>query len=430
MDEGKDDINGMKSGKSLSLMQQLMDKQQEQSSQQGDGTSQTVNAGDNVITGTNQGPVSSDNQHPPSMTDPKSQPQNQQQQPGQGKPKGKDLSQMSKLSSATHIQQITPQSQQPTQVSQGSSSQQAVPGKSKGKDLAAMVMANPQAVTGNTTNSPHSTDPESMKRLQQQNAARIAAGMQPLGVSPSNATTPGIDASSSFTSVSGDQSQQQQNAPIPSLSSMSPSTNTVANVPTPKPQPVQTPKPTRDEATLSSTQSTSTANVKPPMIGMKISSLLHSLDPSGTFELDEDAEEQLLALANDFASSLIQKSMRIAKHRHTRNKSGIGGGRVSSSNNSGKVVEVGDVSIVLKKNWGITIPGLSSTGDRINPKGRSTLKAMEIMGSSSESKVQPSINEGNDGNIIDEDAESRKRKRTEDGGEMNPVKKMNTALLG
>ncbi len=120
---------------------------------------------------------------------------------------------------------------------------------------------------------------------------------------------------------------------------------------------------------------------------MKLSSLLKTIDPSGLFELDANAEEQLIALANDFASSLIKKSMRVAKHRHLKNKNKNGGsGGLNSLTDITKdqksAVEVEDVSIVLKKNWGITVPGLSTTprSSASSGRGRNSLSAGRILG--------------------------------------------------
>jgi len=204
----------------------------------------------------------------------------------------------------------------------------------------------------------------------------------------------------------GQEQEQEQEQP----STAAPTTIAVAP-PKKKPDPKPTPEPTGVEGILSRTSSniapkttsdnatatadgnsapstnTSTAPPpKPPLIGMKLSSLLKTIDPSGVFELDVNAEEQLIALANDFASSLIKKSMRVAKHRHLKKQykyanNGNGNGNAGSSNS---VVEVHDVSIVLKKNWGITIPGLSTTSATSNSsrsgRGRNILNAGKILG--------------------------------------------------
>ena len=178
----------------------------------------------------------------------------------------------------------------------------------------------------------------------------------------------------------------------------------------PPPSPKPTPRPTRAEGIISgasfmrsnSTQSQSQSKPQPPLLGMKLSSLVKSLDPSGLYSLEPDAEEQLLALANDFANSLIKKSVRVAQHRDSC-ASGGRTGSVSSPNGNGngvqgpkrKRVEVEDVAIVLKKNYGIMIPGLSgkmSSTSRANVNNNATMAAtgtnvalntMRAMGSSS-----------------------------------------------
>ena len=132
------------------------------------------------------------------------------------------------------------------------------------------------------------------------------------------------------------------------------------------------------------------------MVGMKINSLLQSLDPSGMFELDVDAEEQLLSIANDFASSLIKKSTRLAKHRCTK--------KGSSSLNVVKRVEVEDVALVLKKNWGIKVPGLSDLDEE-----RSGFDVGRMFGSSGK-KVTSSASTLNNGkrNWMEVDCKSDK----------------------
>ena len=159
---------------------------------------------------------------------------------------------------------------------------------------------------------------------------------------------------------------------------------------------------------------------------MKLNSLLRTLDPSGMFELDNDAQEQLLALANDFSNSLIHKSMRVAKHRHRRKNQSN-----SSMDGDGKehrpaVVEVEDVSIVLRKDWGITIPGLSSVADRpVNYKGRRGLTAGKILGSSSSSS---NVNPASSTYGVDR-TENGKRKQLEGDDANVSVKKINTTAM-
>ena len=161
----------------------------------------------------------------------------------------------------------------------------------------------------------------------------------------------------------------------------------------PPPSPKPTPRPTRAEGIISgasfmrsnNTQSQSQSKPQPPLLGRKLSSLVKSLDPSGLYSLEPDAEEQLLALANDFANSLIKKSVRVAQHRDSC-ASGGRTGNVSSYNGNGngvqgpkrKRVEVEDVAIVLKKNYGIVIPGLSgktSSTSRANMNNNATMAA-------------------------------------------------------
>jgi len=80
--------------------------------------------------------------------------------------------------------------------------------------------------------------------------------------------------------------------------------------------------------------------------------LLRSIDPTGLYSLEPEAEEQLVAMANDFANALIKKATKVAEHRVA----------VSATPRNGikkrKRVEALDVSIVLKKHYGISIPGL------------------------------------------------------------------------
>lgn len=111
--------------------------------------------------------------------------------------------------------------------------------------------------------------------------------------------------------------------------------------------------------------------------GMKLSTLMKSLDSTGMYKLDESAKEQVIELANDFINVLTHQSLKLSKHRikmqelqqhkfdenDNRDKweknSTLPLDRQKHQVNDKKVVNVYDVALVLRKNWGITIQGLS-----------------------------------------------------------------------
>jgi len=104
--------------------------------------------------------------------------------------------------------------------------------------------------------------------------------------------------------------------------------------------------------------------------GMKLSSLMRSLDVTGMYKLDESAKEQVIELANDFINALSHQSLKLSKHRikmqelkqrldQNDNKDKAGRtSNLSEKQDGRKVVNVFDVALVLRKNWGITIQGL------------------------------------------------------------------------
>mmetsp|Transcript_3534 Transcript_3534/g.4917 ORF Transcript_3534/g.4917 Transcript_3534/m.4917 type:complete len:681 (-) Transcript_3534:108-2150(-) len=101
-----------------------------------------------------------------------------------------------------------------------------------------------------------------------------------------------------------------------------------------------------------------------PLLGPKLSSLLKSINPNGMYTLDSEAEEQLLQIADDFSQNLIQKSVKIAQHRHNRKlqrNSSSNGGNLNELNQSIPRVESRDVALVLRKEWGMQIPGLDGS---------------------------------------------------------------------
>ena len=99
-----------------------------------------------------------------------------------------------------------------------------------------------------------------------------------------------------------------------------------------------------------------------PLVGQKLQSILSSIDPSYT--LEPEAEEHLLRMADDFLDNIVKRGMRLAKHR--------GSDRL----------DVQDLSLVLKKGWGITVPGLGSGGTSSGSRGGSGLAGARTLTSS------------------------------------------------
>lgn len=78
---------------------------------------------------------------------------------------------------------------------------------------------------------------------------------------------------------------------------------------------------------------------------------MREIDP--TEQLDEDVEDLLLQLADDFVESTINAACLFTKHRHS------------------KIVEVKDVQLHLERNWNMWIPGFGT--DELKPYKRSTI---------------------------------------------------------
>lgn len=90
-----------------------------------------------------------------------------------------------------------------------------------------------------------------------------------------------------------------------------------------------------------------------PLVGQRLRDLVASLDPN--YVLDAEAEEQVLQLADDFLDKVTRQSLRLAQHRGSR------------------VLDVQDVQLALKKQWGIVVPGLGPpTLEPPKPAGRAS----------------------------------------------------------
>jgi len=98
-----------------------------------------------------------------------------------------------------------------------------------------------------------------------------------------------------------------------------------------------------------------------PLIGEKLDALLHSIDPS--FTLTPEAAEVLLSLADDFVEKVVEQSELVALHREKAKGGGATGGTVMGY---GSEINVGDVSLILRERWGISIPGLQQQGSSVS----------------------------------------------------------------
>lgn len=90
-------------------------------------------------------------------------------------------------------------------------------------------------------------------------------------------------------------------------------------------------------------------NSIPPVVVLnkqRLQELINEIDPCE--QLDEEAEEMILQMADDFIETLVTSSCQIAKHRGS------------------KSLEVRDVQLVLEKNFNMNIPGFGNTLTGLN----------------------------------------------------------------
>ncbi|XP_003698472.1 transcription initiation factor TFIID subunit 12 isoform X2 [Apis florea] len=83
----------------------------------------------------------------------------------------------------------------------------------------------------------------------------------------------------------------------------------------------------------------------------RLQDLVKEVDP--TEQLDEEVEEMLLQLADDFVETTVNAACLLAKHRHAN------------------TVEVKDVQLHLRRNWNMWIPGFGT--DEVRPYKRATV---------------------------------------------------------
>lgn len=106
--------------------------------------------------------------------------------------------------------------------------------------------------------------------------------------------------------------------------------------------------------TATSNNSTTTTSTQPSQIltKRKLQDLLHEIDPTET--MDDDVEEALLHIADDFIENVITASCQLAKHRRSN------------------ILDVKDVQLHLDRNWNMWIPGFGSEDLRPYKKAPAT----------------------------------------------------------
>ncbi|XP_078046346.1 TATA-box binding protein associated factor 12 [Augochlora pura] len=144
----------------------------------------------------------------------------------------------------------------------------------------------------------------------------------------------------------------QTTTTVPSIQSG----NTVVQILQPQTQSQQsqfiTQPPKQQVAQQASTQQQSSFNDFPQFLTKtRLQDLVKEVDP--TEQLDEEVEEMLLQLADDFVETTVNAACLLAKHRHAN------------------TVEVKDVQLHLERNWNMWIPGFGT--DEVRPYKRATV---------------------------------------------------------
>ena len=97
------------------------------------------------------------------------------------------------------------------------------------------------------------------------------------------------------------------------------------------------------QSSINSSNNLSQNSVKNPVVILdknRLQELVQEVDPNE--QLEEEVEEMLLSIADDFIESLVSTSAMFAKHRKS------------------STLDVKDVQLALEKNWKIWIPGFGS----------------------------------------------------------------------
>ncbi|XP_031828799.1 TATA-box binding protein associated factor 12 isoform X2 [Nomia melanderi] len=137
-----------------------------------------------------------------------------------------------------------------------------------------------------------------------------------------------------------------------SIQSIGPNTQTTSTVPNIQSSNTVTQQPSTQQQQQQQQQQQSSFNDFPQFLTKtRLQDLVKEVDP--TEQLDEEVEEMLLQLADDFVETTVNAACLLAKHRHAN------------------TVEVKDVQLHLERNWNMWIPGFGT--DEVRPYKRATV---------------------------------------------------------
>jgi len=270
------------------------------------------------------------------------------------RPKGKDFAAMSSRSSTgtpsvqapapvmapmpVNTRQV-PQMSPPPPSSSDHLRQQQQPmmptGRPKGKDFAAMaaktsVSAPPSVSASMPPKSSSIGMPPMLPTTSSSNMPPASSNVMPPNNNKSPLTSMGYNKAPTPSSY-------QQKPPQPPRAS-----------PYKQQKPIQTP--THPKTTPpTSLESVVNGPLTAPITGPKLSSILSSIDPNYT--LDDEVQHQILHLLNDFLEVTTMQSLKLSHHRGSN------------------VLDVKDVQLVLKKIWGMNVPGFGNVDNGADSSG-------------------------------------------------------------
>ena len=122
---------------------------------------------------------------------------------------------------------------------------------------------------------------------------------------------------------------------------------------------------------VASTSSTTAGGESQVLDKKRLQELVKEVDPNE--QLDEDVEELLLHIADDFIEQTVTASCALAKHRRA------------------PAVEVRDVQLVLEKNWNMWIPAVGGATVGSSGDGQETLRPFKKSATSEAHKARMAL---------------------------------------